>query len=170
MNPTPTEPDELTGAYGTARRVPRDRYRDSHPAGLNAWIITAPCWHPIWSQYQLGVVSLADIPGVPPARLQRPGVTHELNVVALNPDHGPYDARHLPDEGLHFLTPVNIAEQFTTTDEQARNLAQLCARAVVDGLLIPETADAPDGIRAAWRSSIHQTLAHDHDPHHGRLN
>lgn len=166
----PTHPDELTGAFGIARRIPSDSYRTSHPAGLDGWIITAPLWHPAWAQYNLGVVSLADIPGLPPANLHRPGVTHELTVVALNPDHGPYDARRLPAGGLHFLTPVNIAEQFTANDDQARSLALLCARAVVDGVLCPETADAPDRIRASWRSSIHQTLAHDHDPHHGRLN
>lgn len=164
------QPDELTGAFGTAHRIPRDSYRDSHPAGLDAWIITAPHWHPVWSQYNLGVVSLADIPGAPPAKLQRPGVTHELSVVALNPEHGPYDALVLPAGGLTFLTPVNIAEQFTATDEQARRLAFLCARAVVDGVLCPETGDAPERIRAAWRSSVHQTLDHDHDPHHGHLN
>lgn len=166
---TTPEPDELTGPYGTARRIPRAAYSDSHPAGLDGWIITAPCWHPLWSQYNLGVVSLADIPGLPPAKLHRPGVTHELSVAALDPDHGPYDARNLPPGGLRFLTPINIAEQFTTTDDQARRLAQRCARDVVYGVLIPETGDAPDRIRAAWRTSIHQTLDHAVDPHHGGL-
>lgn len=159
---TPT-PDELTGAFGTARRIPHDNYRDSHPASLDGWIITAPCWHPAWSQYSLGVVSLAHFPGLPAPKLQRPGVTHELNVAALNPEHGPYDARHLPAHGLSFLLPINIAAQFTTTDEQARPLGFLCARAVVDGVLCPETADAPDRIRAAWRWTIRRTLEH---PHH----
>jgi hypothetical protein len=169
---TPTEPDELTGPFGTAHRIPHTDYRDTQPAGLDSWIITAPCWHPLWSQYNLGVVSLADFPGMPPARRQRPGVTHELSIVALNPEHGPYDARTISRTGqpLAFLLPVNIAEQFTTTDDHARHLALLCARAVVDGILCPETADAPDRIRAAWRTSIHQTLEHQHDPHHGRLN
>ncbi|HKX69899.1 MAG TPA: hypothetical protein VJM75_01670 [Acidimicrobiales bacterium] len=158
-------PDELTGPYGTARRIPRDKYRDTHPAGLDGWIITAPIWHPLWSQYNLGVVTLADIPDIPPAKLQRPGVTHELTVVALNPEHGPYDARNLTG-ALAFLLPVNIAEQITTTDDQARNLAALCARAVVDGVLCPETGDAPDHIRALWRSAIHQTLDHPHHQEH----
>lgn len=166
----PTEPDELTGAFGTAQRIPRAQYRDTAPAALDGWIITAPGWHPIWSQYHLGVVSLADIPGAPPAHRQRPGVTHELNVVALNPDHGPHTPATVLSDGLRYLTPANIGEQFTTTDEQARRLGLLCVRAVLDGVLCPETGDAPDRIRAAWSTSIHQTLAHEHDPHHGRLN
>lgn len=167
---TSPEPNLLVGTHGTARRLADDSYRASHPAGLDSWILTGPRWHPVWYQYNLGLVSLADTPGLPPAKLQRPGVTHELTVVALDPDHGPYDARHLPDDGLRFLTPVNIAEQVTTTDDHARELAFLCARAVVDGHLWPETGDAPDRIRAAWRSSIHQTLDHDRNPHHGHLN
>lgn len=167
---TSPEPNLLVGTHGNARRLDRAAFHASHPAGLDSWILTGPRWHPIWYQYNLGVVSLADAPGLPPAKLQRPGVTHELTVFALNPEHGPLDARHLPEEPLPFLTPVNIVEQVTTTDQRARELAFLCARAVVDGLLWPETGDAPDRVRAAWRSSIHQTLDHNSDPHHGRRN
>ncbi|AVV46442.1 hypothetical protein PYK79_56415 [Streptomyces sp. ID05-04B] len=159
---TSPERDQLAGAYGTARRVVSGRFLNSHPAGLDSWILTGPRWHPVWYQYNLGIVSLADTPGLPPAKLHRPGVTHELTLVALDPEGGPYDARHLPDEPLRFLTPVNIVEQVTTTDARARELAFLCARAVVDGRLWPETGDAPDHVRATWRNSIHQTLTH-HD-------
>jgi len=167
---TDQQPDELTGALGTAVRVPPANYRDDNLAGLDCWIITAPSWHPVWSQYALAVVSLADFDGLPPAHKKRAGVTHELLVLALNPEHGPYDARTLRTGDLRHLEPVNICEQFTSTDDQARHLAYLCVRAIVDGVLIPETGDAPDRIRAAWRSSIHQTLDHEHDPHHGHLN
>ncbi|MFG2699551.1 hypothetical protein [Streptomyces sp. NPDC048386] len=167
---TPTDPDELTGSFGTARRIPRDAYRGTSPAALDGWVITAPGWHPLWSQYHLGVVTLADVPGAPPANITRPGATHELNVVALNPDHGPHTPTTILANGLRYLTPVNIAEQFTTTDDQARQLAYLCARAVIHGVLNPESADAPERIRAAWHSTIHQTLQHDHAPHHGRPN
>lgn len=160
-----TTPNPLTGTHGTAHRVPPAHYRADSPAGLDSWVITAPCWHPLWSQYSLSVITLADLPGVPPARKQDPSATHELLVVALNPDHGPYDAKTitLTAGGLFFLRPVNIAAQFTATDDQARDLAGLCARAVVDGLLNPETGDAPERIRAAWRWTIRRTLEH---PHH----
>lgn len=163
--------DVATGPYGTARRIPPANYRDSKPAGIDGWIITAPHAHPLWSQYALAVVSLAEIPGQPDAHRHYPEATHELHVLALNPEHGPYDAARIGPPGtIHYLTPVNIAEQITATDDQARRLAELCARAVVDGVLTPETGDAPDRIRAAWRSSIHQTLNHDRDPHHGHAN
>lgn len=161
-----TEQDEMTGPAGTAVRIPHASYPEAR-ATLDAWIITAPVWHPVWSQYALSLVTLDDIPGLPPAQKENPDVTHQVIVMTLNPEHGPYDARQLTGDSLHYLTPGNIGEQFTATDDQARSLAALCVRAVVDGRLIPETADAPDRIRAMWRQAIHQTLEHDRDPHHG---
>jgi hypothetical protein len=156
-------PDEITGDYGTAHRIPTAHYREDNPAALDAWIITAACWHPAWSQYLLCLISLADLDDVPPVTKSTPDVTHELLVVALNPDHGPYDASTVRPDGLHHLTPVNIASQFTATDDQARRIAHLCARAVVDGRLTPETGDAPTLIRSWWHVRITQTLEH---PHH----
>lgn len=163
---------EFTGQYGTAHRVPPAHYQADSPAGLDSWVITAPCWHPYWSQYSLSVVTLTDLPGVPAPVKHFPEATHELLVVTLNPEHGPYDARTitLTAGDLPFLTPVNIAQQFVATDDQARHLAQLCARAVVHGVLCPETADAPDRVRTYWRQTIRDTLNHDRDPHHGHLN
>ncbi|MFJ9243784.1 hypothetical protein [Streptomyces sp. NPDC101776] len=160
---------EFTGEYGTAHRVPASNYQAVSPAALDSWIITAPCWHPLWTQYALALVSLVHLPDVPAAQLHRPGMTHEISVMALNPEHGPYDARTLSAGRLRYLTPANVAEQFTTTDERARNLTQLCAQGVVDGRLCPETADAPERIRTYWRQTIRDTLGHDNDPHHGHL-
>lgn len=116
----------------------------------------------------LSVITLADVPGVPPAHKHREGVTHELMVLALDPGHGPYDAKRVRPGSVYFLVP-GIAEQFTATDEDARPLAGLAANAVVDGLLCPETSGAPDRIRAQWRFAIDQTLAHTRDPHHKRM-
>ncbi|WP_086746210.1 hypothetical protein [Streptomyces scabiei] len=163
-DPPPAQADVLTGRHGTAHRIPTAHYREQHRATLDAWIITAEHWHPHWSQYLLALISLADIEGAPPAKKRTPDVTHELLVVVLNPDHGPYDARAVRPGDLHHLTPVNIAEQFTATDDQALNIARLSVRDVVDGRLTPETGDAPGLIRSWWHVRIRDTLDH---PHHG---
>ncbi|MDX2551345.1 hypothetical protein [Streptomyces stelliscabiei] len=155
---TPAIPDTLTGRHGVAHRIPTARYREEHRATLDAWIITAERWHPNWSQYLLCALSLADIEGAPPAKKRTPDVTHELLVVVLNPDHGPYDARLVRPDHLQHLTPVNVAEQFTATDDQARRIARLCTREVVDGRLTPETGDAPDHVRAWWHITIREAL------------
>lgn len=165
----PTGPDELAGACGTAIRVPRSHYADN-PATLDAWIITAPMWHPLWSQYMLSVITLADVPGMGPAVKERPDVTHQVIVVALNPDHGPYTPASVAEKKIRYLTPGNIGEQFTATDQQALDMGVLCANAVVGGILCPETADAPERIRGFWAQSIQRTLDHARDPHHGSQN
>jgi hypothetical protein len=161
--------DTITGQYGTAGLVPPGHLTDT-PATLAAWIISAPHWHPAWSQYLLAILTLADIPGTRPATIYVPGATHELIVAALNPEPGPHAALTATNATLGLLRPVNIAQQFTATDARARELAALCVRAVVGGVLNPETGDAPDRIRAVWARSIAQTLDHDTDPHHGRAN
>ncbi|MFC8676741.1 hypothetical protein ACFUEN_29150 [Streptomyces griseorubiginosus] len=159
-----TEPDHVTGPHGSARRIPPASYTAEKPAGVDGWIITAPGYHPLWSQYALGVVSLADIPGVPAANKHRADVTHELHVFAVNPEAGPVDATAIGPDGVPYLTPVNVCEQFITTDDTARRLAFLCVRAVVDGLLNPETGDAPELIRATWSTAIRETLEHPNHP------
>jgi hypothetical protein len=165
----PVGPDEVSGPHGTAVRVPRSHYTASL-ATIDAWIITSPGWHPLWSQYMLAVITLADVPGMPPAVLERPGSTHQMHVMALSPEHGPYTPGSVAEGTVHFLTPTNIGEQFEASDEQALELSVLCARAVVDGVLNPETADAPERIRATWAQSIRRTLDHARDPHHGAAN
>lgn len=160
---TGTDTTEWTGPHGTAHRIPHASYAATSPAALDSWIINADCWHPLWSQYLLSLVTLADVEGAPPANKRHPDVTHELTVLVLDPEHGPYTAAAWGPDSLRFLTPVNIAEQFTATDDQARRVTQLCVRAVIDGRLTPETGDAPDHIRAWWHARITQSLEH---PHH----
>lgn len=161
-------PDKIEGPYGTAARVPRENISAPHPATLDCWIINAPSYHPLWSQYTLTVITLADVPGVPPAKKRTPEMTHELMVMALNPEHGPYEAEQVGEGTLHLLRPGNVAEQFTGTDEQATELAALAAEAVVHGRLNPETGDAPDRIRREWSEAVHDTLEHFRDPNHGQ--
>lgn len=162
--------DEIVGEYGTATQIPQENWPEK-VAQLSAWIVTAPCWHIFWSQYLIAVVSLATFPGLDPPVLHFPGATHELMVISLNPDSGPYDAKTVtPESPVKFLLPYNVCEQFVTTDERAIELCALLTSAVVDGLLCPETIEDPDYVRAVWEQSISFTLDHFRDPSHGLLN
>jgi hypothetical protein len=154
MNPA------VRGRYGEAvpLKVPA-----SSPATLLWWLITAPPYHPLWSQYVLSVVTLDEQPGVPAPVLQFPGATHELIVMALNPGDPP--RRHTAEDleslaGWGYLTPINVAHQFTATDDEMRQLAELACVGVVNGALNPETADAPSRVREAWLTACVKTLAH----------
>lgn len=144
------------GAGGLVEKFPDEALADS-PTGLAAWIATAPGLHPLWSQYLLSVVSLKDVPGAAEPVLQRPGMTHEVTVFVLNPDWGPYEPVRF--RGIRVLEPVNVVEQFAATNEEAVHLLELCARAVADGLLNPETT-ASDTLKLVWRDAIATTLDH----------
>lgn len=140
---------------------------------VDGWLITAPTYHPLWSQYSMSVVRLDDdAPGFPPPYHQFPGTTHELLVMALNPDHGPQTAEtmtgYAETGGLPYLTPVNHAHQFIACDQELRQLASLAAWGVVNGHLNPETGDAPALIREAWLASLTKTLAHIRGEAHAR--
>lgn len=168
MNPE-ADRDEWRGPYGTAQLCPLldDLDVDRRPliaAHVVQWLLTAPQAHPWWSQYSLSVVRLGDYPGVPEPKLDFPGATHELLVVALQPDEGPFTVARMQefqrDGRMPFLLPVNIAEQFEASDDEMLELASMCAMGVTQGALWPETGDAPDRVRRQWLGSMVRTLAH----------
>jgi hypothetical protein len=157
---------EFKGRYGRAHLL---AFPDTLEAAetVCSWLLTAPHAHPLWAQYHLGTVRLRDLEGWPPPRRQFPGATHELTVVALNPEYGPYTAENMRRfwDGemagrMPYLTPVNIAHQIEASDEEARMLALYSAWGVTAGAVWPETADAPQRIRAEWDSVLVKTLAH----------
>lgn len=151
------------GTHGQALRLP---IPDIPEAGqsVDHWLLTAPSYHPLWSQYVMAVVRLDDVPGFPAPKRQFDDATHELLVVALNPHAGPQTAatmaEHARTGAMPYLTPINYADQFTATDEEMRQLASWAAWGVVNGVLNPETADAPALLREAWLTSMVKTLAH----------
>jgi hypothetical protein len=69
--------------------------------------------------------------------------------------------------GMPMLTPVNVSEQFEATDAEMVNLARYAAFAVADGKITPETADAPERIRAGWHEALDETMAHVRGRHDG---
>jgi hypothetical protein len=130
------------------------------------WWLLDGVWHPIWPQFVISVVRLANVDDMPPAQLHFSGATHELGVFALNPGEPP--VRHSIDVleagGLAavggFLSPVDVVHQFTATDDEMAHLADLCARGCVDGVLNPSTDDAREALREVWLTACVRTLAH----------
>lgn len=148
------------GGYGNAVIVP---VPDTPQASetVCTWLLTAPYASPAWSQYNLVVVRLRDdAPGFPPPARHFPGSTHELLVVALDPDHGPYTAENMSrfhDGSLPFLTPVNVVHQLEGTDDEASMLAAYAAWGVTAGVLSPEPAVPRP---SDWDIALVKTLAH----------
>lgn len=154
----------IRGAYGSAEPIPIPDIPQAAQTVAH-WLLTAPAYHPAWSQYVLACVRLQDdVPGFPPPQRKFDGTTHEVLVVALDPKDGPYYVDKIlgyaETGSMPYLTPVTIAEQFIATDEEMSRLTELAAAGVVNGMLNPETADAPPTIRAMWLGSLTRTLAH----------
>ena len=146
------------GSRGTAKEV---LFEGEWPnvdksATLATWFLHCPGQSPAWSNYLLSVVHLRPIPDGSPPALQFPGATHEVMVVALNPEKNP---KANDTETWYHLTPVNVAVQLVLeSDEQAVELLYLAARAVVSGLLPAEPALA--GAKEPWQSTLVNTAAH----------
>lgn len=177
---TETEPTH-EGSHGRAWKLAiPDGTAPKFGATVCHYLITAPSYHPMWFQYNLVVLRLKEIPGLPKAKLQFPGATHELMVAALNPETGHGIAGHYPEhhtpecmsgshiegQDLSYLFPINIAWQVIASDEEMEVLADMAVTAVVSGKWNPETADSPDMIRQAWNAGLTRTLAHHRgEPH-----
>lgn len=102
---------------------------------LPCWIVAAAWAHPLWSHYAVLGIALRDVPGVPKAKINLQGATHEVMVYALDPDFRP-----AVDEMPHYLTPVNFVGQFVAADDQsAAERIRQAVQEVADGTLSPDT-------------------------------
>lgn len=150
--------DRIEGIAGWAERwTAVDRARPEQAGTVAAWLVYAPNQSPAWSHYLVSVVHLRDIPGAAPAKLQRPGMTHEFILVALDSQLWP--TVNTP-ETIHHLRPVNAICQFQVdTDERATEIAELAARAIVDGHMPAEPPFQWQGQRL-WQECIDRTAEH----------
>lgn len=151
--------DRYAGPVGSAVRIPMEALTYLAPAQeacLISWVITAPGQHILYDKYQLSVCHLRPIAGVPPAKLQRPGMTHELLLHGLDPGRhpDPHDIQTLVP-----MTPINASVQFVATDEDAVRLAVGGMRSICDGILPAEGFSEPHCQRV-WQESVTRTLEH----------
>lgn len=159
-----TDHETYLGRNGRAERLTLDPSLQGADTTLAWWLLTGT-WHPAWPQFVISVIHLRDVEGREPAKLQFPGATHELIVLALNPGDPPkvYEAADLERKGLKlcgYLEPIDVVHQFEATDEQMEKLARLSAWGCVDGLLNPSTDDAREYYREQWLIACVKTLAH----------
>ena len=123
-------------------------------ACLNRWILYLPGDHPAWSYYMVSAISLADFPGVPPAKKLHPESTHEIIVGAINPD---YPKENIDTGGVDILRPLNYAEQFTATDDLAHAITTDMVRAFLNRSLLIEPSGYL-GARDLFRHILHVVL------------
>lgn len=105
----------------------------------SAWayaiIVNCPISHPWWPTCTLSIYSLGDVPGLPPAKIYLPGATHEIMLLALNPEKEVH-----VDRPVSMLYPANFAAQMICRDDdEALEVIEKTARDCCDGILNPDT-------------------------------
>lgn len=158
----------INGLFGRAVRIPNED-APHWAATVCSWLIDAPGQHPIWSQYSLCVVRLAEIEGFPEPYLQFEGATHELMEHAISPDHGYQSIATMAEYGgkgtLPILTPANISLQWTSTDSEMEQLAKMACWGVVNGMISAEPPFSRETNEAHWKHVLDETLDHFHGKH-----
>ncbi|MDE2100445.1 MAG: hypothetical protein KGL39_24550 [Patescibacteria group bacterium] len=142
-----------SGSAGTAQEILMTRDVTDEPATqatISQWLLTCPGQSPMWERYLISLIHLRDIEGVKKANFQRPGMTHELLIAALNPEK---KLDVLDPETWSFLTPLNLVEQFKMHDDaSALALFEHCIDNVLEGRL---WAEPPLSLQVEpWRSFI----------------
>lgn len=110
---------------------------DIAPACLGAVLIHRPDAHPAWSDYVVSIVHLRPIAGLPADYLAYPDSTHEILVLALDPDHvaDPADRKTIRP-----LNPANLVHQLRSFSDRAACavFADFC-ELLNNGSLSPDT-------------------------------
>jgi len=150
MQPSPT----FRGPNGVAWEVPLPEHETSH-AQLCQWLIFAPGAHPLWRYHVIVVVHLREMNGQQ-AKLAFPGASHELMVLAVDPDAEDTIEPEEPETQVPWLMPPDAVVQFiVANDEQARRVARFAAEACTRGLIVPDS----DHLRS-WQEGIAGTAEH----------
>lgn len=120
---------------------------------VSLWLLRVPGAHAFWQHWFLGVISLKDAPGVPPAHKTSPEMTHELSVYTINPESCPHPSPHDFEEmGIKWprLTPPDHQVQFQVpSDRQAKKIADMLVKEILDRRLSPD-----QDYRQLWKDLI----------------
>lgn len=122
---------------------------DPAPSALATYLIFAPGAHPLWSWHLMSIIHLRPTEKHGEAHIQFPGATHEVLVIALKLD---------PDDFRTWrpLMPSDVCHQvMLPSDEEAVLFVAQIARAVSEGMLIPDS-----DWRERWAGILNRTAEH----------
>lgn len=160
----------IEGPYATCAEVQLSTLSTRAAATVSSWLITSDDFHPAWTQWTLYAVHLREVPGVYTPTFHFLDATHEIGILALNPDtHVTVEDMGRPDWRMRYLLPPNLALQFIGTDDEMRYVVALMAWSVSAGHHSPEppgSGGADSDWGRGWLASITKTLAHSRGEAH----
>lgn len=133
---------------------------DKRRAGLALWLLEGP-FHPAWNHWAISLIHLREEEGLPTPNIIVPNASHELMMIALDPEQPVpdvdfFEANGMWTDGLTFLQPIDQQLQWAdTTDEQAIGIAERCVQAIIDGYASPD-----EDWRSWWEVAVRGTLEH----------
>lgn len=152
------EPDQKS-PYARAWNLDISKVPDSptKAAAISSWLVNMPGAHAFWSYWTLNIISLKDLPGVPPAKKHYPEAEYEFMILAIDPERCPTpDPDRIIVEGYPHLTPIDVIEQFHGISEMdCRRLAEGAIRAILSGQVSPD-----QDYRSIWKTLIAGTVQH----------
>lgn len=160
----PTHAGRFGRAWSVPLIAPEDRPVPDYRGTVACWMLDVPGAHPLWNMYSLCVLHLRAIEGVRPAIVRVAGATHELMILALDPERAlpSLEALGRCEAPLRWLSPIDVMQQFIVkNDAQAERVGELAVRAIVAGVLSPDQDH-----RRAWEIAVRETAAHVLDGTH----
>lgn len=141
-----TLPALVGGAHGRAwlcnlpEGLRRAKVSETDDATLAYWIVEASWAHPIWHSYAIVLVHLRPLPDLRPTKFYLANATHELWVMALDPDADRAAIIEGELSGRWWLQPKNFAAQFIeATDDLALARIRAAVQRICDGRLSPDS-------------------------------
>lgn len=129
------EKPDIKDEHGCAWEFFLARTKPGQDACLKNWIVRADWAHPVWHSYLISVIHLRPIEGAQGVSLYDPRATHEVAVLALDPDKPVQNF-----EPPCVLSPPNYMEQFAAaSDEDAIAKVEEAVREICRGRLSPDT-------------------------------
>jgi hypothetical protein len=120
------------------------------------WLLFAPTAHPFWNFHVITVAHLLPIEGVKDAHVQFPGASHEMLVLALDPEtEDAIDPADAATQKQWMQPPDAVVQFIVANDEQACAVARFSAQAVTQGLIAPDS-----DFRQAWEVGVAATAEH----------
>jgi hypothetical protein len=129
-------------------------------ATIEAWLVHGN-FNPAWSYWQVAVITLKDIPGVPSAKKHYDEAEYEFQIVALQ---SPPKMHPDPDDvnTLWPLLPPDAVIQFHgISDGHARGIVKAAVSAIVMDGVSPDSDN-----RMWWVQMVNRTVEHIREGRH----
>jgi hypothetical protein len=149
----PMRTPDLEGSAGRAWLIQPAKPEEG--ASLGSWLVNVPGAHQFWSWWVLAVVHLREEEHLPPPARVYEEAEYEFTILTVDPKEPVLSPEVAEEEGLAFLMPPDVVEQFHGIIEQdASVVAAISVQEIVKGRISPD-----QDFRPRWKVLLDETIA-----------